>query len=33
MELEEGDGAAVDEQAALELMGMIDAELLLIDLA
>ena len=32
-ELGEGDGAAVEEQAALELMGMIDAELLLLDLA
>ena len=33
VELGEGDGAAVEEQAALELMGMIDAELLLLDLA
>jgi len=33
VELEEGDGAAVEEQAALELTGMIDAEVLLLDLA
>jgi len=33
VELGEGDGAAVEEQAELELMGMIDAELLLLDLA
>jgi redox-sensitive bicupin YhaK (pirin superfamily) len=33
VELEEGDGAAVEEQAALELMGMNEAELLLLDLA
>jgi redox-sensitive bicupin YhaK (pirin superfamily) len=32
VELEEGDGAAVEEQATLELMGMVDAELLLLDL-
>jgi len=30
--LEEGDGAAVEQQAALELTGMLDAELLLLDL-
>jgi len=33
VELEEGDGAAVEDQATLELMGMNDAEVLLLDLA